>query len=56
MQNPLQVVQIPFTMTNVVFPAAGQYRVQVYAHGTLLRERRITLVPVVPTPPGVSMG
>lgn len=56
MHNPLLVVQIPFTMANVTFPSPGQYRVQVYAHGTLLRERRITLVPVPAQPPGVSMG
>lgn len=50
MHSPLVVVQIPFVVTNVSFPSPGQYRVQVYAHGTLLRERRITLVPAPPMP------
>jgi len=46
--DPLVVHQVPITTLGLKFPAPGQYRVQVYAMGTLLRERKFRLVQVVP--------
>ena len=52
--GPLVVHQVPFTTVGLKFPAPGEYRVQVYASGTLLRERKVRVmqVPTVPAPNG----
>lgn len=46
--GPLVVHQVPFTTVGLKFPEPGEYRVQVYAGGTLLRERKVRVVQMVP--------
>ncbi len=50
--DPLVVHQVPITSMGLKFPAPGQYRVQVFAMGTLLRERKVRLIQVAPSPNG----
>jgi hypothetical protein len=38
--DPLQVVELHFVFPNARFPQAGEYRFQLFAAGTLLRERK----------------
>ena len=46
--NPRLVVEMAFYEIDVVFPEAGEYRLEMYAHGQLIRERRLYLWPVSP--------
>lgn len=39
--DPLAVVEVVFSKANVLFPAPGEYRVQLFAAGEPLRERRL---------------
>src|SRR5262245_60050270 len=41
--NPLTVVEIAFIEPEVVFPKAGEYRLQLFISGTLVRERRLSI-------------
>ena len=41
--DPRVVASLNFTVNNVLFPRAGEYRFQLYAEGTLLLERRVTV-------------
>jgi len=50
--DPLVVHQVPITTLGLKFPAPGQYRVQVFAMDTLLRERKVRLVQVAPPAQG----
>jgi len=42
--NPLKVVELPFYGTNLVFPEPGEYRLQIYAAGQLLGEKRLVVL------------
>jgi len=45
--DPLSVVEMAFFETNVLFPGPGEYRVQLFAFGQFIRERRLLLIPLV---------
>lgn len=49
MDDPLTVSNLTMGLQNVVFPEAGEYRVQVMAGPVLLIERRLVLVPIDPS-------
>jgi hypothetical protein len=42
--NPIKVVELPFYGTNLVFPEPGEYRLQVFAAGQLLGEKRLVVL------------
>jgi hypothetical protein len=42
--NPTYVVEKAFFQTDVVIPAAGEYRLQLLSSGEILRERRLYVV------------
>lgn len=44
--DPLAVLEVAFPQFNVVFPEAGDYRVQLFGAGEPLLERRLTLTPL----------
>ena len=46
-QDPLQVVELHFVFPNARFPRAGEYRFQLFAAGSLLRERKFLVGQVV---------
>lgn len=54
--DPLAVHQVPITTMGLKFPAPGQYRVQVFASGELLRERKVRVVQLAPPGPGIGPG
>jgi hypothetical protein len=41
--DPRQVIQLMFTVRNLVFPEEGEYRLQLFASGEFLMERRIII-------------
>jgi len=43
LHDPLGMVEIDMRMGNVVFPTTGEYRVQFYAEGSPIIERRIVI-------------
>lgn len=43
--DPISVVDETFTFDNVVFPEAGEYRLQLLTDGELLIERRLMVIP-----------
>jgi hypothetical protein len=43
--DPLQVVERVFTGGPVAFPKEGEYRIQLFGAGHLLRERRLQVIP-----------
>jgi hypothetical protein len=49
-QDPRMIVEIDFAMTNLTFPAAGEYRLQLFAGTELLMERRVVLVQIPEQP------
>jgi Family of unknown function (DUF6941) len=44
--DPLAIADIVLNLRGLVFPLAGDYRLQLYGAGTLLLERRIIVMPV----------
>jgi hypothetical protein len=44
--DPLVVLEVVFTRSNIVFPDAGEYRVQLFGAGEPLLERRLNVVPM----------
>ena len=44
--DPIQVGESVFSARGVVFPAPGEYRLQLFCAGELLRERRLQVVPM----------
>jgi hypothetical protein len=46
-QDPLQVVELQFVFPNARFPRAGEYRFQLFAGDSLLRERKFLVGQVV---------
>ena len=54
--DPLAVVELEFRFTDLEFPAAGEYSVQLLSQGAIVSERRITLgiLPDQPTEEGTS--
>lgn len=59
-KNPRAIAHLALQFHGLTFPAPGQYRVQLYCHGELLREARLELVqarprrPKPPSKPGTS--
>jgi len=45
-RDPLTAVELIFEMNDLVFPEKGEYRVQLLVNGQLLRERRLTVLPL----------
>ena len=43
--DPLAVVEMTFVRPGPVFPAPGEYRIQLFGAGALLRERRLQVIP-----------
>jgi hypothetical protein len=41
--DPIDVEEIAFRKTNVVFPEPGEYRLQLFGKGQFLRERRLAV-------------
>ena len=58
--DPRAIAHLALQFHGLTFPAPGQYRVQLYCHGELLREARLELVqaqprrPKPPTKPGTT--
>jgi hypothetical protein len=48
--DPLVVAEAILAVGPVVFPTAGEYRIQLFGAGQLIRERRLQVMPV-PMPP-----
>jgi hypothetical protein len=48
--DPIAVVEMVFTATNVSFPKPGEYRLQLYGAGQPLRERRLHVLAAGPAP------
>src|SRR5688500_12292229 len=44
--DPLTEIELVFKLSNLVFPEPGEYRLQLYATGQFLRERRVVIVPL----------
>jgi hypothetical protein len=49
-QNPRAIANLTLQFHGLTFPAPGEYRVQLWSHGQLLREARLELRPVQPRP------
>lgn len=45
-KTPLAIANLALQFNGLTFPAAGDYRVQLFANGSLLREARLELVQV----------
>jgi hypothetical protein len=56
MPDPLQNWEIVFHLNDVVLPRPGQYRLQLFACGELLRELRLHALLTAATPPGGGAG
>jgi hypothetical protein len=50
--DPLAVAEMVFARPGPVFPEPGEYRLQLFGAGTLLRERRLQILPA----PGTEGG
>ncbi len=50
LENPLAVTQFVFGMPPLIFPEAGDYRLQALSGGNRLLEKRIILRQAAPTP------
>jgi hypothetical protein len=48
--DPLAVVEGVFGIAGPIFPESGEYRLQIFGAGSLMRERRLQVIPP-PTPP-----
>jgi hypothetical protein len=60
-KNPRAIANLALQFHGLVFPQQGEYRVQLWAHGELLREARLTLLlakrpPRGQPPPGGPQG
>ncbi len=44
--DPLAEIDLVFHLSDLVFPAPGEYRLQLCAAGQFLRERRVVIVPL----------
>ncbi len=49
-QNPRAIANLALQFHGLTFPASGEYRVQLYSAGELLREARLELVMLKPRP------
>lgn len=50
-KNPRAVANLALQFHGLTFPEPGEYRVQLYASGQLLREARLDLLKAIPRPP-----
>ncbi len=50
-KDPRSIANLALQFHGLTFPASGEYRVQLYSSGELLREARLELVHVKPRPP-----
>jgi hypothetical protein len=44
--DPITEHEVVFQLPDLVFPEPGEYRVELYADGRFLRERRLVLIPL----------
>jgi len=49
-KNPRAIANLALQFHGLIFPEPGEYRVQIYSGGTLLREARLALVETKPRP------
>ena len=49
-QNPRAIANLALQFHGLTFPKPGEYRVQLYSNGELLREARLEMVQVKPRP------
>jgi len=57
--NPTQVIELVFASPGPIFPEPDEYRLQFYAAGELVSERRLHVVPApdaAPSEPGGGGG
>ena len=54
--DPIDEVEIAFGLVKLVFPDPGDYRVQLYADGQFLGERRFLVIPLVCSSRGWGTG
>jgi hypothetical protein len=57
--DPRAVLEVSLTLNNVTFPAPGEYRLQLFAGGEFLGERRLALELAgkeQPQPPRLALG
>jgi len=47
-RDPRMVAELNFVLSNITFPSAGEYRVQVYGNDELLKERRLFVMAMTP--------
>lgn len=50
-KNPRAIAHLALQFHGLVFPQSGEYRVQLWCHGELLREARLELVQLQTRPP-----
>ena len=50
-KNPRAIAHLALQFHGLTFPATGEYRVQIWSHGELLREARLELIQVRVRPP-----
>jgi hypothetical protein len=50
-KDPRAIANLALQFHGITFPEPGEYRVQLYASGELLREARLELIRVKPRPP-----
>jgi hypothetical protein len=53
-KNPRAIAHLALQFHGLVFPQPGEYRVQLWCHGELLREARLELVQLQSRPPEAS--
>ena len=44
--DPIEELELAFRLTGLVFPEPGDYRMQLYANGQFLKERRFLIIPL----------
>jgi len=50
--NPNEIIETVFNQAGVTFPEPGEYRLQLFGSGQLLRERRLLVLPLAQFPEG----
>ena len=55
-KDPRAIANLALQFHGLAFPAPGQYRVQLYGNGQLLREARLDLLKLKPRPPQTPEG
>jgi hypothetical protein len=50
-EDPTSILELQINTSEVVFPASGEYRLQLFADGELIIERRIVVMPAIKDTP-----